>query len=463
MRIRLNEIKQREQFRPIAPVCMLDEAERWFDSNGESPYMLFTYRTTTDALAAATHVNRTACIQTVTFRSNKSLCDLLAAFKVRTGYGVLCNTSLNFKGKGFINNIVDLDVYTREHGLDGFVVEGRAYLLKASTYYQNYLKTATAGLSQAGRGVVSSLRSSKVAGARRSMQKVDGETDAMDSYPLGFEEDDCLRSAFIRELTLRQLRRSKESSALDLSEPPCIPKTLIQYWHDPSDVPDDVLACINSWDRLREEGFEFRLFDDVSATSYIATTYGRRQCEAFARCYHPAMRSDYLRMCFVLAEGGLYVDADDVLVGDDWNRVFRGGGLKVQPLCYDVPSGTMVSATKIWQADLPTEGRIFYVNNDPMAAPAGHPVLRRALARATERLLGRERFPEIQSTTGPGNFTAALAAHARELRIAGALCDFELLRDWEAIAETRWELSYRDDARNWRNVDAGRYRDPTAS
>ena len=38
--------------------------------------------------------------------------------------------------------------------------------------------------------------------------------------------------------------------------------------------------------------------------------------------------------------------------------------------------------------------------------------------------------------------------------IAGAPLDFELLRDWEAIAETRWELSYRNDARNWRNMDA---------
>jgi hypothetical protein len=112
----------------------------------------------------------------------------------------------------------------------------------------------------------------------------------------------------------------------------------------------------------------------------------------------------------------------------------------------------MVPAAEIWRPDLPTDGRIFYVNNDPIAAPADHPVLRRALARATERLLGEDGLPEIQSTTGPGNFTAALAAHARELKIAGAPLDFELLHDWEAIAETRWELSYRGDARNWRNM-----------
>jgi predicted NodU family carbamoyl transferase len=136
----LNVIKQREQFRPIAPVCLRDDAERWFGCNRESPYMLFTHHATTSALPAVTHVNGTARIQTVTPATNKNLHDLLVAFKARTGYGVLCNTSLNFNGKGFINNISDLDTYAVKHGLDGFVIEGRAYLLKDSERYQAYLK-----------------------------------------------------------------------------------------------------------------------------------------------------------------------------------------------------------------------------------------------------------------------------------------------------------------------------------
>jgi predicted NodU family carbamoyl transferase len=141
-RVRLNEIKQREQFRPIAPVCLLDDAKKWFGCNSESPYMLYTYRATTGTLSAVTHVNRTARIQTVTPATNKNMCDLLLAFKKRTGYGILCNTSLNFKGKGCINNMTDLDAYTAGRGLDGFVVEGRAYLLKESRRYQAYLNAA---------------------------------------------------------------------------------------------------------------------------------------------------------------------------------------------------------------------------------------------------------------------------------------------------------------------------------
>lgn len=275
----------------------------------------------------------------------------------------------------------------------------------------------------------------------------------IEAFPSGFEEDDDLRSSFIRTLIRYQSDGSGTSSVDGPIRSGGVPRTLVRYWHDPHDVPEDVRACLASWDRLEDVGFEFRTFSDASAAAYIAKRYGARQRDAFTRCRHPAMRSDYLRLCFVLAEGGFYVDADDFLLGDGWKTIFRNGALKLQPLCYDVPSGSMIPAAEIWRSDLPTDGRIFYVNNDPIAAPAGHPILRRALKRATERLLGSNPRPEIQATTGPGNLTAALAAHARHLMIAGAPFDFELLHDWETIAETRWELAYRGDARNWRNMD----------
>jgi predicted NodU family carbamoyl transferase len=139
-RVRLNEIKQREQFRPIAPICLEEDAARWFGCDHRSPFMLYTHRAKTDALAAVTHVNGTARIQTVSSESNRSLYQLLISFRARTGYGVLCNTSLNFKGRRFINKIKDLSAYAMEHNLDGFVVEGRAYLLKRSDRYRTYLK-----------------------------------------------------------------------------------------------------------------------------------------------------------------------------------------------------------------------------------------------------------------------------------------------------------------------------------
>ncbi|MDE8644869.1 glycosyltransferase [Rhodococcus qingshengii] len=270
-------------------------------------------------------------------------------------------------------------------------------------------------------------------------------------YPTGFEENDKFRSHFIRNIMLQQLGRKQDSSENSRTGGQ-IPKTLVQFWDDPQGPPIDVRKCLQSWNLLRDEGFEFQMFDDTSAEAFIAENYGPRERAAFKRCRHPAMRSDFLRVAFVLAKGGLYVDADDVLVGDGWKEVFRNGALKIQPLCYDVLANGMASASDLRDTHLPTEGRIFYVNNNPIAAPAGHPVLERALARATDILLGTELAPEIQSTTGPGNLTIALAAHANQAQIHDLPSGIEFLFDWEETAEPCWELAYRRDARNWRNM-----------
>jgi predicted NodU family carbamoyl transferase len=110
--------------------------------------MLYTFKVSTDALAAVTHVNQTARIQTVSATSNRRLFDLLTAFKALTGYGVLCNTSLNFKNKGFINTMPDLSAYTMQHQLDGFVAGERMYMLKSSRAYQEYLQDKERALQQ---------------------------------------------------------------------------------------------------------------------------------------------------------------------------------------------------------------------------------------------------------------------------------------------------------------------------
>ncbi|WP_246714359.1 glycosyltransferase family 32 protein [Rhizobium leguminosarum] len=272
----------------------------------------------------------------------------------------------------------------------------------------------------------------------------------MDFQQRVFEEAEHARSAAIRELILKQELSAPAGSSLDDED--FIPRRLVRYWHDPADLPDDVLTCLDSWSRLADEGFEFCMFDDASAATYIAATYGDRELRAFTLCSHPAMRCDYLRMCFILAEGGLYVDADDVLVGDGWRGIFSDGRLKLQPLCYDITAGRMMPSVDVWRTDLPIAERNFYVNNDPIAAPARHPVLRRALDRATNKLLEAVGSPEIQATTGPGNLTVALVSHAWELNQAGLPLDFELLRNWDAIAEMKWDLYYRGDSRNWRNV-----------
>jgi hydroxymethyl cephem carbamoyltransferase len=125
-RDRLNSIKKREPFRPIAPVCLAEDMKLHFDRATPSPYMLFFQRVLNGRLKAVTHVDGSARCQSVTAEQNRELYRLLRAFKAKTGVGVLCNTSLNFKGTGFINRLSDLARYARTVGLDGFVV-GEAY------------------------------------------------------------------------------------------------------------------------------------------------------------------------------------------------------------------------------------------------------------------------------------------------------------------------------------------------
>lgn len=121
-RDRLNAVKQRENYRPIAPICLEEDAEKWFDGPLPNPYMLYFGKVLDDELRAVTHVDGTARVQTVNTEQNSGIAELLAAFRTRTGYSVLCNTSLNFSGRGFINRTSDLLEYGAQHGLDGYVI-----------------------------------------------------------------------------------------------------------------------------------------------------------------------------------------------------------------------------------------------------------------------------------------------------------------------------------------------------
>jgi predicted NodU family carbamoyl transferase len=120
--VRLNTIKQREGYRPIAPIALESDAERWFVGAVHDPYMLFFNRVTSEELKAVTHVDGSARTQTVNREQNAGIADLLVAFREITGFSVLCNTSLNFNGRGFINTTSDLLEYGEKHGLDGYVI-----------------------------------------------------------------------------------------------------------------------------------------------------------------------------------------------------------------------------------------------------------------------------------------------------------------------------------------------------
>lgn len=105
MQARLNEVKDREDFRPVAPVVLEEEAANWFENAGYSPFMLFVYNVRpekADQIPAVRHTDGTARIQTINERQHKDYYDLLKAFQRKTGVPVLVNTSFNTLSKPIV-------------------------------------------------------------------------------------------------------------------------------------------------------------------------------------------------------------------------------------------------------------------------------------------------------------------------------------------------------------------------
>ncbi len=254
------------------------------------------------------------------------------------------------------------------------------------------------------------------------------------------------RSEFIRKLVQSQFDQQSVSDRYLQGTP----RTIVQFWHNTRQLPEDVKDCIASWARWNTKGYRHRLFDESSAKAFISRSLGARHEHAFARCYHPAMQADYFRLCYLLVEGGLYIDADDVCICTDIGWLFDDGRLKAQPLCYDIDSGTMVKPSAFLRVDAYAPSWIFYVNNNPLIANRGHPIIENALSRATGllELAGKDEWLEIQATTGPGNFSKSIFELGTAL--GGVANDLLILRDWDSFAVSRWPLSYRNDARNWR-------------
>ncbi len=104
----LNTIKGREEFRPIAPICLESHAKEIFDPGTPDPYMLFDHVVRTEArniVPAIMHIDNTARVQTVTRQQNSVIHVLLSEFYARTGIPLLCNTSANLNGSGFFPDV----------------------------------------------------------------------------------------------------------------------------------------------------------------------------------------------------------------------------------------------------------------------------------------------------------------------------------------------------------------------
>ncbi len=109
MQARLNEIKDREDFRPVAPAVLRERAAEWFrcrrPSGFDAPFMLFVFdvlEEQAERIPAVCHVDGTARVQTVARAAHPLYHALLSAFEERTGVPILVNTSFNTRGEPIV-------------------------------------------------------------------------------------------------------------------------------------------------------------------------------------------------------------------------------------------------------------------------------------------------------------------------------------------------------------------------
>lgn len=137
MRDRLNrDIKYREEFRPFAPVVPIEAADRYFELPPGGARLarfmsgVFPVRPEHRArLAAITHVDGTARVQTVERSMAPRLHALLEAYGRRSGMPVLLNTSFNLAGEPIVNRVVEGYSTFRRSGID-ILVAGRSRIVK---------------------------------------------------------------------------------------------------------------------------------------------------------------------------------------------------------------------------------------------------------------------------------------------------------------------------------------------
>lgn len=108
MKDRLNQIKGRESYRPVAPICLEHRAPDVFSPGTPDPYMLFDHEVRdawSSRVPAIRHLDGSARLQTVNQGDDPKMFELLTSYEALSGIPLLCNTSANRKGCGFFPDL----------------------------------------------------------------------------------------------------------------------------------------------------------------------------------------------------------------------------------------------------------------------------------------------------------------------------------------------------------------------
>jgi hypothetical protein len=132
-------------------------------------------------------------------------------------------------------------------------------------------------------------------------------------------------------------------------------------------------------------GFSHERLDRRKALTFLVNETDPKAVSAFQLARGPAEESDFLRLCLLYHYGGVYADADDVLMGG-LPELLSSGGLVV----YLERGGDL--------------------GNNFIAAPPQHPAVGYGLEMAQQALIARD-SECAWGKTGPGLWTRAVAQY----------------------------------------------------
>ena len=108
-REKINKLKGREDYRPLAGTVLQEKAHKWFDMSfvNESPYMLYNLEVLSKDIPAICHIDNTCRVQTLKKSFNPHFYNLIKEFNNITGVPILLNTSFNLAGDTIVETVDD--------------------------------------------------------------------------------------------------------------------------------------------------------------------------------------------------------------------------------------------------------------------------------------------------------------------------------------------------------------------
>lgn len=138
-KVAMNRIKQRQWWRPVAPIVLEEEQSEWFNDTFISPYMLCTSEVKHEKkehISAALHLDLSARIQSISERDNPILYRAIKSFYEITDVPIICNTSLNDKGEPIIDTFEQCLNFALRKQISIIYMNGKRVELKNFNQYK---------------------------------------------------------------------------------------------------------------------------------------------------------------------------------------------------------------------------------------------------------------------------------------------------------------------------------------